>query len=115
VGDVRLDEAAIEEMLNSEDGPVGRLLDELSDRAAFVAREKVRVRVPGSDRTGRTSNARPPGFTKASIHTTVNRDGTGKLFGGVGAAEDPSIFMEEPAVQERRYPFLTTGLDSLEL
>lgn len=113
--DVEINQAAVEDLLNSEHGPVGELLTELSERAAIVARAKVRVRLPGTDRTGRTSDARPPGFTKASIHTTVNRSKLGKLYGGIGAAEDPSIFLEEPAEQEQRYPFLSTGIDSLEI
>jgi hypothetical protein len=113
--DVTIDDAAVADFLNGPGSPVEALLEELSERAALVARAKVRVRIPGTDHTGRTSNARPPGFTKASIHITVNRNATGELFGGVGAAEDPSIFLEEPAEQEREFPFLTTGLDSLEI
>lgn len=113
--DVNIDDAAVADLLNGSDSPVADLLRELSERAALVARGRVRVRVPGTDRTGVTSNARPPGFTKASIRVNMNRGTGGTLYGGVEAAEDPSIFLEEPAEQEREFPFLTTGLDSLEI
>jgi hypothetical protein len=40
----------------------------------------------------------------------------GGLYGGVNAEADPTIFLEKPAEQmDRKYPFLTTGLDSLEV
>lgn len=113
--DVRIDEAALFGFLNDEHGPVGAMLLDLSERAAVVARARVRVRGSRGGRTGLTSDARPPGFTRASIRTDVNKSGTGRLFGGIGAAENPAIFLEEPAEQlERRYPFLTTGVYSLE-
>ena len=112
------DEDALEELLNSWDGPVGQLIDELSARAAIVAAEAVHVR-PGtasSRTTGRTSNARPPGFTKSRTRPHRGRGArTGKIYGGVNAPADPAIFLEDPARQMGRpYPFLTTGLLSLE-
>jgi hypothetical protein len=115
---IRWHEAAIQEELNSVDGPVGRLIAELSAEAARIARSVVRVRnVPGDrrHRAGRTSNARPPGFLKADIrvHGPV-RGSLGGLYGGVNAAADPSIFLEYPASQmDRKYPFLTTALDTI--
>lgn len=114
---VRWHEAALHEELNSIDGPVGRLILELSDEAAKIARSVVRVRnVPGDrrHRAGRTSNARPPGFLKADIRTHIARGSLGGLYGGVNAAADPSIFLEYPAEQmDRKYPFLTTALDAI--
>jgi hypothetical protein len=113
-GDIVLDEAAIFELLNAPDGPVGRLLMELGERAAAVARAKVRVR--HGNTWSRRSDARPPGYTLASIHPVIGYDSQGLIYGGVHAAGDPGIFLEYPAEQEtREYPFLTTGLDSLEL
>lgn len=111
--DVEIDSAAVFELVNSETGPVGDLMRDLSERAAAIARAKVRVRSGGT--RSMQSDARPPGFTRASIRTAVNRAGSGLLYGGIGAAEDPSVFLEEPAEQmDRTYPFLTTGVYSLE-
>jgi hypothetical protein len=113
------DHAAIDDLLNSVDGPVGQMVAELSAQAAAVARTVVPVR-DGSvrdrrRRAGRTSNARPPGFTKASIHVHGPLRGSlGGVYGGVNAAADPTVFLEYPAEQmDRSYPFLTTGLESL--
>ena len=114
---IRWHEAALEEELNSIDGPVGRLIMELSDQAALIARAAVRVRnVPGDrrHRAGRGSTASPPGFTKASIRTHIARGSLGGLYGGVNAAGNPGLFLEYPASQmDRKYPFLTVALDAI--
>jgi hypothetical protein len=111
-------DAQLEELLNSPEGPVGQLIAELSAQAATVARATVPVRDPATRnrhrRTGRGSNARPPGFTKAGIHVHGPVRGIYNVYGGVNAPADPSIFLEYPARQMTRgYPFLTAGLDSL--
>jgi hypothetical protein len=127
LGDVRVDinDAALYDLLNSPDGPVGLLLAELSERVAFTARRIVHVRpgTPSSATTGRTSNARPPGFTRARIRPHLGWGATtGKIFGGANSVADPTIFLEKPAIQillkpdgEHRFPFLTTALDELTL
>lgn len=113
-GDVTLNETAVYELLNSPAGPVGRMLNELNAQAASVARARVRVR--RTPAWSRRSNAFPPGYTLASIKAKIGYDSLGLIYGGVTAAEDPTVFLEEPAEQmESRYPFLTTGLDSLVL
>jgi len=118
VSGVTWDEKALDDLLNGMDGPVGMFIAELSARAAVVATSVVHVRpgTPASATTGRTSNARPRGFTKANIRPHLARGtATGHLYGGVNAPADPSIFLEMPADQmHREYPFLTTGLWSLE-
>jgi hypothetical protein len=109
--DIRWDPAAFEELLDSPEGPVGQLLIELSDQVAAAARDAVRVRETPT--WSRRSNAREPGFTRATIRSHLGRGAYG-LYGGVNAAADPSIFLEQPASQmHRRYPFLTTGLWSI--
>jgi hypothetical protein len=114
----RLNQAELEELLNSPAGPVGKLLAELADKGAVIARGAVRVRsVPGTRRTraGRGSSARPPGFTKASIHSHGPVRGQLGLYASVNAQADPAVFLETPAQQlTRSYPFLTTALDALE-
>jgi hypothetical protein len=119
VNHVIWDDAAFEELLDSVDGPVGQLIAELSERAATVARAVVPVRDPlirdRRRRAGRTSNARPPGFTKAGIRVHGPIRGATGMYGGVNAPADPTVFLEDPASQmTRSYPFLTAGLDSLQ-
>lgn len=110
--DVQLDEAAIEDLLNGMDGPVYALMELLSGEIVTVARVKVPVR-RADEIWKTTSDASVPGFTLASIRSNVNYAPSGKLFGGAAAAEDPTVFLEDPRVDRIREPFLTTGLDSL--
>ena len=114
---VEWDQGALDDLLNSVEGPVGMLIAELSLRASIVAVNVVHVRpgTPASATTGATSNARPRGFTKANIRPHGPVIGSrGGLYGGVNAPADPSIFLEMPADQmHETYPFLTTGLWSL--
>lgn len=117
---VYVDAREVYELFRDIDGPIGRFLGECADEIAAVARGTVRVRtIPDRYHTGRTSDARRPGFTKTFITTTVGHAVTydGLLFGGAEAPEDPGLFLELPAEQIRnkghKFPFLSTGLDSL--
>lgn len=118
--EVHLNDAAIYDMLNSMDGPVARMLDEISERAAAVARAKVPVRKPDlSPRRKRhragVSTSFPPGYTLVSIHSNVHWY-QGLIYGGIAAVEEPTIFLEYPAEQmHREYPFMSTAFDSLEI
>lgn len=116
--DVNIDAAAVEELLTDPEGPVGQLIAELSAQIVTVATAVVPVRDPATrdrrKRAGRNSDARPPGFTKANIRVHGPVRGIFGLYGGANAPADPTIFLELPAEQlERKYPFLTTGLESL--
>lgn len=116
MNDVTIDETAVEDLLRDENGPVGDLMRDIAKQIAEVAVAKVRVRVPGRQHTGRTSNAQPPGYTKSHITYTVGHSKlhNGLLFGGAEAPGAPGIFLEAPAEQmHKAYPFLTTGLWSV--
>lgn len=114
------DQAALDRLFGSVDGPVARMLMELSEEAAMIARAEVHVRTLNPRdrrrRAGRGSSAQVPGFTKASIRTHLGRGAmTGELYGGVNAAGNAGIFLEYPAEQyDRKYPFLTTALDAIQ-
>lgn len=120
--EVKISQAEIDALMQDEHGPIGDLMRDLADQIAVVAREKVRVRAVrgrfGQHPTGRTSNAQSPAYTKRNITTTV---GHSKLhndyvFGGANAPGNPGIFLEAPAEQMHdQYPFLTTGLWSVQL
>jgi hypothetical protein len=113
-----ISQEAIDELMRDVDGPIGDLMRDLSKQIAAVAREKVRVRIPGTQRTGRTSNAKAPGYTKSHITSTVGHSSMHDdyVFGGAEAPGDPGIFLEAPAEQmHEKYPFLTTGLWSVSI
>jgi hypothetical protein len=113
------DDAAFEEILNAPGGLVANFIWELSVEAAAVATAVVHV-LPGTPRSGfwgpRSTAVRPPGYTRARIRPHLAWGArTGHVYGGVNAPADPSIFLEFPAEQMYDvYPFLTTGLWSLE-
>lgn len=110
-----MDEAAVYELLNSRDGPVGWLMEELSAQVVAVARARVRVRKAVWDIPVSRNTAFPPGYTLASIRSNVHYY-QGLIYGGAAAVEDPTVYLENPAEQmEAEYPFITTGLDSLVL
>lgn len=117
--EVHLNDVVIYDMLNAMDGPVAEMLDAISERAAAIARATVPVRRNRYGRFGRRpslhSTSFPTGYTLRSIHSNVHWY-NGLIYGGVAAAEEPTIFLEDPAAQmERKYPFLSTAFDSLEI
>lgn len=120
--EVHLDEAALEDMLNSPDGPVGAVIEELSDKAADVARAAAPVMKPENmghwgHRYNPLYQYGPPGNTKARIRPSFPRyNSQGQLYGGVNAPYGPTLFLERPARQIRGYyRFMTDALDSLDL
>jgi hypothetical protein len=118
--EIHLNDVVIYDLLNGADGPVAQMLDEISERAAAVARANVPVRRPhvGSVRRrprGGFNTAYPPGYTLVSIHSNVHWY-NGLIYGGIAAVEEPTVFLEDPAEQmHRRYPFMSTAFDSLEI
>jgi hypothetical protein len=116
LSEVVISQQAVDELMRDIDGPVGDLMRDISKQIAAVARTRVRVREFGTHRTGRTSDAKPPGYTKANITSTVGHSKLhdGYVFGGAEAPGNPGIFLEAPAEQmHEKYPFLTTGLWSV--
>jgi hypothetical protein len=119
--EVHLDEAALEDMLNSPDGPVGAVIEELSDKAAAIAREAAPVMKPRRHGSGLGYNPLhqygPPGMTKARVRPSFPRyNDQGQLYGGVNVPYGPTLFLERPARQIRGdYRFMTAALDGVEL
>jgi hypothetical protein len=121
LGEFHVDAAGVHELVTDPDGPVGLLILELSERAAMVARSTVHT-LPGTPRSGiwslRSTAVWPSGTTRSSIDVHLPQIGSrGGMYGGVDTIYFPAVFLEFPpkgAVQMYdRYPFMTTGLDSL--
>jgi hypothetical protein len=127
LADVHISQEAIDELFRDIDGPVGTLMREIADHIGLVATATVRVLNPKNtwsrkssayytDPGRRGGHAKPPGYTKRNITTTVGHalSHDGYVFGGAEAPGNPGIFLEEPAEQmHEKYPFLTTGLWSV--
>lgn len=115
---IHWDEEALEDMLNTPEGPVGQLLQELSMKAALIAKAAAPTQSPRTFSWGKkNSSSYMPwsgGYTKARIVPAMGYTKGGTLFGGVNAPYGPTLFLERPARQmHRTYPFLTTGLYSI--
>lgn len=111
-----LDESTITVFLNDPAGPVGDLLGQLADQGANRARALAPVRTGNlwNDSATPSSNARPPGFLKGSIHGKRGVSRQGRLYGSVNAEADPLIFIAYPAQQVHfRNMFMTTALYSI--
>lgn len=117
---IKWDEAALENLLNSPDGPVGQLLEDLAARATSVAKANAPVQKPQNYSWGkkRSTSSMPwsGGYTKARIAPHMGYTRAGVLFSGVNAPLQPTLFLEKPAKQlHHKYPFMTTALYSLNL
>ena len=122
LGEFHVDAAAVDDLLHDPFGPVGDLINDLSEQAATVARGVVH-QLPGTTRSGfwgpESTAIRPSGTTRDSIRVhRAQRGSRGGMYGGVDALGLPTIFLEPVLVRKSkqmfdRYPFMTTGLESL--
>jgi hypothetical protein len=117
VAQVNLYPAAIEELLNSPDGPVGMVIAELSDKATVIA--KAIVPVMTRKKWNPMYQYGPPGETKASIRSSFARfNAAGQIYGGVNVNFGPTMYLEYPASQykgDTQYAFMTHTLDLVAL
>lgn len=114
--ELHLDPAQLDDLLNSPDGPVGVLIEELAQKAAEIARTAAPVM------RGRRFNPLyqygPPGETKKSVRWSGFRfNNLGQIYSGVNANYGPTLYLEKPARQVTPgvYAFMTTALNGVEL
>lgn len=120
---VRLDEAAMEDMLHSEDGLVGRYIRGLGIQAAAIAKalapeRKARNMSWSQSKSTSYPSVKWPGqLLKSSVHAAFGYSKTGQMYGGVNAAYGPTLFLTKPAEQIHtgRSLFMTDALDSVAL
>jgi hypothetical protein len=98
---VQLDEAAMEELLHSPTGMVGRYIMGLSIQMAAQARALAPLRDPSNaswvpaKSTSYPSAKYPGPFLKPSVKPQFGYTGAGNMYGGVQAAYGPTLFLEE--------------------
>lgn len=112
-GNVDLDEDVLEWYLNSTDGPVGVLMQELALQMARTVTALAPVLKPWNLWSPVTSSAvsKTPGNLRRSVHAKVGHSRRGKLYGGVNAIVYPTMFLEDPARQlHMEVPFMTAAL-----
>jgi hypothetical protein len=119
---VQLDEAEMEDMLQSPDGLVGRYIAGLGIQAAAIAK----AMAPRKDLRNESwhptkSTSYPsipwPGLTlAASIHPAFGFTKGGSMYGGVNVNYGPTLFLTRPARQIHHINlFMTVALYSVAL
>lgn len=116
INQVTLDDSTIAVFLNDPAGPIGDFLESLANQGAEKARAlaPVRTGTRWNNSATRTSNARPPGYLKGSLHGKKGVSAEGNLYGSVNADANPLVFIAYPAAQVRfKNMFMTTALWSI--
>lgn len=121
---VDLHEAAMEDLLNTPESPVGETIDELSHKAADIAEALTPVMEARSRRHMRRAydplyQYGPPGATKKSVRPSGFRfNGLGQMYSGVNVNYGPTAFLEFPARQYKgstEWMFMTHALEAIEI
>ncbi len=125
MADVNLYPAELDWLLNDPAGPVGGVIEELSDKAAAIARDACPVIRPENySKWGRMFNPEhqygdAPGATRASIRSAFPRfNGLGELYGGVNVNLGSTYYLEYGGGRHghaQRTRFMTEALDGVEL
>ena len=127
---VNLDPVAMEWLLNDPAGPVGAVIEELSEQAAGIARTAAPVMVTGNrwppsnlSKWGRRFNPYyqygPPGATRASVRPSGFRyNALGQMYNGVNVNYGSTLFLQEGGGRYGHaalHPFMSVALDTVEL
>jgi hypothetical protein len=123
--EVNLDPVAIDWLLNNPDGPVGAVIEELSVKAAAIAKAAAPVITPGHfSHWGRQFDPRyqygsRPGSTRASVRPSGFRfNALGQMYSGVNVNYGSTLFLEQGGGRYGRaelHPFMSVALDTVEL
>lgn len=113
---VVLDPAGLDELLNTPEGPVGIVVEELADKATGYAR----TLAPVLKRKYQPLHMYgPSGETKTSVHKTGFRfNQLGQMYNGVNVNFGPTVFLQQPARQyngARTWMFMSQALDAVTL
>jgi hypothetical protein len=120
---VTLNGDALDDLLNTPDGPVGETIGELSEKATDIAKAAAPVmqdknRSHWGTRFDPLYQYGPAGMTKASVRSSGFRfNAIGQMYTGVNVEYGPTLFLERPArqIHSVEYMFMSAALDALEL
>jgi hypothetical protein len=120
----------VEWLLNDPAGPVGAVIEELSDQAAGIAKAAAPVMVTGRrwppsnfSHWGKAFDERyqygPPGATRASVRPSGFRyNALGQMYNGVNVNYGSTLFLQEGGGRHGHaalHPFMSVALDTVEL
>lgn len=119
MAEIDWNDAALWELLQSMDGPVGRWLTKKTAELTSLVLASAPLQKPQNYSWGANSTSYMPrssGYLKASIRPHMGYTKTGMLFGGTNAAYGPTLFLEKPADQlHHRIPFMSVPLYAVTL
>jgi hypothetical protein len=131
MADVNLYPEDLDWLLNSPDGPVGVVIEELSEKAAAIATAAAPVirggtSYPGSNfsKWGKMFDPRyqygsAPGTTRASVRPSGFRyNALGQLYSGVNVNYGSTLFLQQGGGRYGRairHPFMSVALETVEL
>jgi hypothetical protein len=131
VADVYLDPAAIDWLVNSPDGPVGAVIEELSLKATAIAKAAAPVIAGGTSwppsnfsHWGKAFDSRyqygnRPGSTRASVRPSGFRfNALGQMYSGVNVDYGSTLFLQQGGGRHGHailHPFMTVAIDTVEL
>jgi hypothetical protein len=114
---VQIDEAAMDDMLHSPDGLVGRYILGLGVQAAAIAKAMAPTKSPRNEswhpaKSTSYPSIEFPGLTlSASIRPAFGYSSNGAMYGGVNVNYGPTLFLTRPARQIHHvYTFMTDAL-----
>lgn len=116
MADLRWDDAALEDLLHSIDGPVGRFVKEKTAQMTTAAEAKAPIQKPKNYSWGRDSSSYLPrslGYLKGTVRPVIGYTRGNQLFGGANAAFGPTLFLERGGGRHghaRLIPFMTESL-----
>jgi len=116
MAEIKWNDAALEDLLHSMDGPVGRFIAEKSAEMTSLAVAGAPIQKPQNYSWGRDSTSYMPrsfGYLKAGIRPHMGYTKSGNLYGGTNAPYGPTLFLEEGGGRyghAERIPFMSAAL-----
>lgn len=111
---VTWNDAAIHDLANSIDGPVGKWLEQKMLEMTATVEAAAPIQKPQNFSRGRSSSSYMPrslGYLKGSVRPHMGYTKTGRLFAGTNAAYGPTLFLERPArTMHEVIPFMSAAL-----
>ncbi len=119
MSEFKWDDAALHDLLQSIDGPVGKWLAEKTLELTAEVEAAAPIQKPKNYSWGHGSTSYMPrsiGYLKGGVRPHMGYTKTGMLFGGVDAPYGPTLFLERGGGRHghaERIPFMSTALYSV--
>lgn len=116
MADIQWDDAALDDLLNSIDGPVGKFITEKTAEMTALAEIGAPLQKRKNWSWGRDSTSYLPrsfGYLKSTVRPVIGYTKGGHLYGGTNAAWGPVLFLQYGGGRygrAERIPFMSSAL-----